>query len=60
MFEEFNTAARKAGITAALQNAKAGDTVAILGKGHEQSLCFGVEEQEWNDIAETKKLLQLT
>jgi len=29
--------------------AKAGDTVVILGKGHEKSLCFGQDEHSWSD-----------
>ena len=29
--------------------AKAGDTVAACGKGHEQSMCFGTEERPWDD-----------
>jgi UDP-N-acetylmuramoyl-L-alanyl-D-glutamate--2,6-diaminopimelate ligase len=29
--------------------ARAGDTVAACGKGHEQSLCFGTTEYPWDD-----------
>ena len=29
--------------------AAAGDTVVILGKGHEQSMCFGTTETPWSD-----------
>ncbi len=29
--------------------AKRGDTIAILGKGHEKSLCIGLKEFDWND-----------
>ncbi len=29
--------------------AKAGDTVVALGKGHEQSLCYGTTEYAWDD-----------
>lgn len=32
-----------------------GDIVLITGKGHERSLCFGLKEYEWSDIAEIKK-----
>ncbi len=31
------------------QAAKPGDTVAILGKGHEQSMCYSGVEYPWND-----------
>lgn len=30
--------------------AKKGDIVAILGKGHEKSMCFGKQEYEWSDV----------
>lgn len=29
--------------------AEKGDTVVILGKGHEQSMCYGTEERPWSD-----------
>ncbi len=29
--------------------AKPGDTVVVLGKGHEQSMCFGTTEYPWSD-----------
>lgn len=34
---------------ALMQAAKPGDTVAILGKGHEQSMCYSGVEYPWND-----------
>lgn len=37
--------------------AKPGDIVAVLGKGHEQSMCFGTTEVEWSD---TKAIQQIT
>ena len=39
--------------------AKDKDTVIITGKAHEQSLCFGDKEYDWDDIKESKKLLNL-
>ncbi len=33
----------------ALRIAKAGDVVIALGKGHEQSMCFGETEYKWDD-----------
>lgn len=29
--------------------ARPGDTVVACGKGHEQSMCFGVTERPWDD-----------
>jgi UDP-N-acetylmuramoyl-L-alanyl-D-glutamate--2,6-diaminopimelate ligase len=29
--------------------ARAGDLVIACGKGHEQSMCFGTVEYEWDD-----------
>ena len=36
-------------ISQAIGLARAGDTVLICGKGHEQSMCFGREEHPWDD-----------
>jgi UDP-N-acetylmuramoyl-L-alanyl-D-glutamate--2,6-diaminopimelate ligase len=36
---------------------KAGDLVAITGKGHEQSMCFGKKEHPWSDKKEILKNL---
>ncbi len=33
----------------ACQRAQAGDIVMVCGKGHEQSMCFGVTEYDWDD-----------
>ncbi len=49
---------RKKAIESALTHAGAGDIVVVCGKGHEQSMCFGTEEQEWSDQEEIRKLLQ--
>lgn len=38
--------------------AKKGDIVGIFGKGHEQSLCFGVKEHPWSDHKAVKKALR--
>ncbi|NCN06417.1 MAG: hypothetical protein GW946_01060 [Candidatus Pacebacteria bacterium] len=40
---------RKRAIAFALAAAKANDIVAILGKGHEQSMCYGTKEIPWDD-----------
>ncbi len=37
--------------------AKSGDVVAILGKGHEKSMCFGTTEHPWSDQAAVKESL---
>lgn len=36
-------------IAAALADAQPGDLVLITGKGHEQTMCFGVDELPWDD-----------
>ena len=40
---------RGAAISFALLQAKPGDLVLVLGKGHEQSMCFGETEYSWDD-----------
>jgi UDP-N-acetylmuramoyl-L-alanyl-D-glutamate--2,6-diaminopimelate ligase len=55
--QDDNVNVRREAIKKALELAETGDTVIITGKAHEQSLCFGDTEYDWNDIAETKKLL---
>lgn len=37
--------------------AKPGDTVVVLGKGHEQSMCYGSIEYPWNDVTAVKEIL---
>jgi UDP-N-acetylmuramoyl-L-alanyl-D-glutamate--2,6-diaminopimelate ligase len=40
---------RQAAILYAVEQAGPGDTVILCGKGHEQSMCFGVREYPWRD-----------
>jgi UDP-N-acetylmuramoyl-L-alanyl-D-glutamate--2,6-diaminopimelate ligase len=49
---------RMEAITYAIQNAKKGDTIAILGKGHEMSMCFGRVETPWSDQQAVKDLVK--
>ncbi len=42
----------------ALQLAQPGDLVLICGKGHEQSMCFGVIEYPWDDVVATRAALE--
>jgi UDP-N-acetylmuramoyl-L-alanyl-D-glutamate--2,6-diaminopimelate ligase len=37
--------------------AKPGDTIAILGKGHEQTMCYSGVEYPWNDVEAVNKIL---
>lgn len=37
--------------------ARAGDTVVVLGKGHEQSMCYSGVEYPWNDVDAIHKVL---
>jgi len=47
--EVMHIADRGEAIRQACALAQAGDTVVVCGKGHEQSLCFGVTEYAWDD-----------
>lgn len=38
--------------------AKKGDYIALLGKGHEQSIAYGIEEQPWDERKAVKKILE--
>lgn len=49
---------RAKAIEFAIKEAKKGDIVVILGKGHEQSMCFGKTEYPWSDHEEVKKALR--
>ena len=44
-------------IAAAINLAKKGDTVAIFGKGHEKSMCYGHIEYPWSDQEAVKNIL---
>jgi len=48
---------RRQAIRFALQLAKPGDFVIICGKGHEQSMCFGNVEYQWDDRVATHAAL---
>lgn len=45
----FRIADRRDAIREAIRIAKPGDAVLVLGKGHEQSMCFGEIEYPWDD-----------
>ena len=49
---------RQKAIDLAINLAKKGDIVGIFGKGHEQSLCFGITEYPWSDHKAVKKALK--
>lgn len=38
--------------------ARPGDIVAILGKGHEQSMCYSGVEYPWNDVTAVNEILE--
>lgn len=44
---------------AIIELAEKDDIVAIFGKGHEQSLCFGTKESPWSDHQAVKKALRI-
>ncbi len=51
---------RKEAIAFALSEAKRGDYVAILGKGHEQSMSYGNQEIPWDDTKIATQLAKKT
>lgn len=56
--DSLNVKIRKDALLKAFSIAKEGDVVIVTGKAHEESLCFGQKEYEWNDIKEVKKILK--
>jgi len=56
-YDDKNVEVRRDAIKKAITLTEDGDTVIITGKGHEQSLCFDNTEYRWNDLEETKKIL---
>jgi UDP-N-acetylmuramoyl-L-alanyl-D-glutamate--2,6-diaminopimelate ligase len=49
---------RGAALYQACQMANAGDIVMACGKGHEQSMCFGVIEHPWDDVTALRAAIQ--
>lgn len=49
---------RPEAIAFAFQQAKKGDTVLLLGKGHEKTIETKGEERPWNEVAEAQKALK--
>ena len=50
---------RSEAISKAISNlASPGDTVAILGKGHEKTMNIAGKEYKWSDLEETRKALE--
>jgi UDP-N-acetylmuramoyl-L-alanyl-D-glutamate--2,6-diaminopimelate ligase len=56
-YDDKDIQVRRDAIKEAIFLAKEGDTILVTGKAHEQSLCFGDTEYDWNDIEETKRIL---
>lgn len=50
---------RQQAINLAVSMARPGDTIIVLGKGHEKSMCFGKIEQPWSDQEALKKALAI-
>jgi UDP-N-acetylmuramoyl-L-alanyl-D-glutamate--2,6-diaminopimelate ligase len=53
----FRIADRRAAIRMAVHLARAGDVLLVLGKGHEQSMCFGEIEYAWDDRVALKSAI---
>lgn len=49
---------RARAITKAIELAKAGDTVLLLGKGHEKSILTNFGKKDWDEMAAARKALQ--
>ncbi len=56
-FFKMHPDSRKEAIKKAIKEASPNDVVAITGKGHEQSLAFGITEYPWNDIEAVRELI---
>ena len=56
-FTEETTKSREDAIKTAIGNAKKDDIIIATGKGHEQSLCFGRTEYEWDDTNAIRKVI---
>lgn len=56
-FFENSPESRRAALKMALKKARPADIIVAMGKGHEQSLCFGTTEHEWSDVEEIRKLV---
>lgn len=50
---------RQKAINLAVSLARPGDTVALFGKGHEKSMCFGKIEYPWSEYQAVKKAVKL-
>jgi len=50
---------RQKAINLAISLARPGDIVAIFGKSHEKSMCFGTIEHPWSEHQAVKKALKL-
>lgn len=50
---------RQKAIDLAIKLARPGDTVALFGKAHEKSMCFGKIEYPWSEYQAVKKALKL-
>ena len=53
-----NIADRRIAIKTAFERARAGDTVLLAGKGHEQCIIIGPEKVPWDDREEARAALQ--
>lgn len=53
----FRIAERGEAIAYALSICRRGDTVVVLGKGHEKSMAYGGYEHPWNDVEEIENYL---
>lgn len=50
---------RQQAINLAIKLARPGDTVALFGKAHEKSMCFGTIETDWSEHQAVRKALKL-
>jgi len=50
---------RQKAINLAIRSARPGDAVALFGKSHEKSMCFGTIEYPWSEYQAVKKALKL-
>ncbi|MCG2691541.1 hypothetical protein L6272_01795, partial [Microgenomates group bacterium] len=50
---------RQKAIDLAIKLARSGDTVALFGKAHEKSMCFGTIEYPWSEYQAVRKALKI-
>ncbi len=59
VFDEESVNSREDAIEFGIRVANSNDIVLVTGKGHENSLCFGSKEYDWNDVEAVKRAVKI-